>query len=320
MRSRAGDRAGGRRRRPGGLPAVLGVILLSSLPLAPSGPAEAAAPGGGGRSPVAYYDFSHPVPGDPGRERDPGGSGTVIQLVNGGPDMRVRDRRRGPVLQTRQISPAVRSDDDWKAGVYGASGVPSLHAFNGARQATVMGWFRMTGENPGLNSNSADPDDRYGAIGLAGILSGASQGHEVRALLELIKVDGVMRLVALGRRVDSGGSQTFAADADWRTLLPPDRWIHLTASFDYDDGTMALYRNGRALTGSYVLTGDPWAVRGPPEPDTASPTDPRGIKIGGSYPQNTRESNPCDCRMDDLMFFDRALTPGEIRARYRTTR
>ncbi|WP_329379242.1 LamG-like jellyroll fold domain-containing protein [Streptomyces sp. NBC_01716] len=271
--------------------------------------------------PVAAYDFEHPVPGDPARESDQGSSGTTLELVNGGAESRVTDdKRRGEVLRTRQVSPTTASNDDWKAGVYGPQGVPTLSAFNGAQQTTVMGWFRMTADNPAPNSNTATPDDRYNAIGLAGILSGTSGGHDVRALLELITVGGEMKVVALGRRLDGGSSQTFAADADWRRILPPGRWVALAATFDFDTGTMALYRDGLPLPGRYVTPGDPWAVEGPPEPDTASPTDPRGIKIGGSYPQNTQEGNPCDCRMDDLMFFDRVLTPAEIMSQYRRTR
>ena len=107
-------------------------------------------------------------------------------------------------------------NDDWKAGIYG-DGVPTLHAFNGTAGATVMGWVKMTGRNPSPNPGSPTPDDRYGAIGLAGVLTGDSDGHGVRALLELINVNGEMRLVALGRRIDGGASQTFAASADWQT-------------------------------------------------------------------------------------------------------
>jgi hypothetical protein len=44
---------------------------------------------------------------------------------------------------------------------------------------------------------------------------------------------------------------------------------------------------------------------------------PTGIKIGGSYPQNTQERNPFDGRFDDLMFFDRALTAEEVRLQFR---
>ncbi|MGR6916399.1 hypothetical protein ACU635_19330 [[Actinomadura] parvosata] len=83
---------------------------------------------------------------------------------------------------------------------------------------------------------------------------------------------------------------------------------------------MRLYRDGRPLPGSYTVTGDPWGLDGAPEPDLTSPTDPRGIKIGGSHPQNTREQNPCDCRMDGLLFLDRVATPGEIRAQYELLR
>ncbi|MEJ8638541.1 LamG-like jellyroll fold domain-containing protein [Streptomyces sp. MS2.AVA.5] len=313
-----------RRRAPRGRRALLAKVLAAALipptlaPEAATAQSEPVAPSLRHHL-VAHYDFGHPVRGNPSWERDRGSSGTDIQLVNGGQAMRTWDGRRGHVLRTRQISPTTAGNDDWKAGVYGVNGVPTLHAFNSAREATVMGWFKMTGENPAPNSGSADPDDRYGAIGLAGVLSGTSQGHDVRALLELINVDGVMRVVALGRRVDGGSSQTFAADADWQKLLPRGTWVHLAATFDYDDGTMALYRNGHAVTGFYTLSGDPWAIEGPPEPDEVSPTDPRGIKIGGSYPQNTREGNPCDCRMDDLMFLDRALGPDEVRAQYRRT-
>jgi hypothetical protein len=266
---------------------------------------------------VAYYDFEHPM--GPHVERDLGSSGTPIELVNGGAAMRVRDGG-DHVLQTQQVNPAVAGNDDWKAGVYAAGGVESLGAFSSARQASVLGWFKMTGTNPGPNSNTANPDDRFNAVGLAGVLSGGSDGHAVRALLEVIDVQGELRVVALGRRVDGGSSQIFAASADWQTVLPQNEWVFLAATFDYDRGTMALYRNGRALPGFYTVAGDPWQVEGPPEPDLTSPTNPAGIKIGGSFPQNTRESNPCHCRMDELMFLDRALSPVEVWLQYRWSR
>jgi hypothetical protein len=220
-------------------------------------------------------------------------------------------------LQTRQIDPTVAGNDDWKAGMYSATGVPTLHAFSGVTEITIMGWFKMTGANPSPNSNTADPNDFFGAVGLAGILSGDSDGHAVRALLEVINVSGTPRLVALGRRVDGSTSQTFAAHEDWQTLLPRDEWVFLGATFDFDNGTMALYRNGRPLAGFYTLPGDPWGVIGGPEPDVTSATDPRGIKIGGSFPQNTRETNPCNCRMDSLMFLNRVATQEEMRQQYR---
>jgi hypothetical protein len=272
---------------------------------------------------VNHYDFDHPVRANPALERDLGPSGTVIELVNGGAEMRVRDGAHGSSrysIQTQQVDPAVAGNDDWKAGVYSPTGVPTLRAFNTARETTIMGWFKVTGPNPSPNSNTPDPADRYGAIGLAGVLSGDSDGHAVRALLELIQVEGTMRVVALGRRVDGASSQTFAASEDWPSILPQDEWVFLAATFDFDDGTMALYRNGRPLDGFYALPGDPWGVLGPPEPDLASATDPRGIKIGGSFPQDTRETNPCNCRFDSLMFFDRAASASQVKAQYRLAR
>jgi glucose/arabinose dehydrogenase len=271
------------------------------------------------RNVVAYYDFEHPVRGNPALEQDQGRSGTDLTLVNGGAAMRVKDGAypysRGS-LQVQQVNPTTAGNDDWKAGTYSPTGVPSLHAFNAVQSTTVMGWFKMTGQNPSPNSNSANPDDFYGAIGLAGVLAGDSDGHAVRALLELIKVDGEMRVVALGRRIDGSSSQTFAASEPWQSILPPNEWVFLAATFDFNAGTMALYKNGKPLAGSYVLPGDPWGVGGP-GPHYSSPTDPRGIKIGGSFPQNTREGNPCNCRMDSLMFLDRAVTPREVAQQYR---
>lgn len=268
---------------------------------------------------AAYYDFEHPVRGNPARERDLGFSRTDIDLVGGGARMRTYDgahRGSRTSLQVRQVTPDAKGNDDWKAGVYGPSGVPTLQAFNAVEGMTVMGWFKMTGPNPALNSNTAAPDDRYGAVGLAGVLSGDSDGHAVRGLLEIIEVNGELKLVALGRRVDGAASQTFAASQDWRTLLPVGEWVFLAATFDFDTGAMALYRDGRPLDGSYTVPGDPWDLAGP-GPHRASPTDPRGIKIGGSFPQNTVERNPCDCRMDSLMFLDNAVGGDRIRAQYR---
>ncbi|APU15757.1 MULTISPECIES: PQQ-dependent sugar dehydrogenase [Actinoalloteichus] len=267
---------------------------------------------------VAHYDFEYPFAVDGARESDLGSSNTLLTLINGGEDMRVADGAfpgSNNAIQVGQIDPENAGNDDWKAGIWddGPEGVASFDAFNGTEGATVMGWFKMTGENPAPDSNTTDPDDYYNAVGLAGILSGTSDGHEVRALLELIDVDGELRLVALGRRIDGGASQTFAASQDWRELLPQDEWVHLAATFDYTRGTMALYRNGKPLRGFYTNPGDPWEVDG----TGTSATNPRGLKIGGSFPQNDRERNPCDCRMDSLMFLDTAASGATIAQQYR---
>ena len=304
--------------------AVALAAFLTALTALASAPAEAGADRGAVHPSLrpylaAYYEFEHPVRGNPARERDQGFSRTDIDLVNGGAAMRTRDgahRGSRTSLQVEQVNPEAAGNDDWKAGVYGASGVPSLRAFNAAKGITLMGWFKATGPNPGRNSNTAAPDDYYGAVGLAGVLSGDSDGHAVRGLLEIIEVNGELRLVALGRRIDGASSQTFAASEDWRTLLPDGEWVFLAATFDFGTGAMALYRNGQRLDGFYTVPGDPWDLSGP-GPHRASPTDPRGIKIGGSFPQNTGERNPCDCRMDSLMFLNQAVDGDRVRAQYR---
>jgi hypothetical protein len=301
------------------------VIALCCVTLAAlSGVVPASASAGAGHRPggvfptlkrdlVSYYDFEHTVRGV---ERDQGRSGTDISLINGAP--KVRDGFRHS-LQTGQVGDAA-GNDDWKAGLYSPTGVASLHAFNAAREVTIMGWFKMTGANPSPNTTTPDPADMFNAVGLAGVLTGDSEGHAVRALLEVIAVNGELRVVALGRRIDGSASQTFAASLPWQEVLPQNQWVSLAATFDYDTGEMALYRNGKPLDGFYTVTGDPWQLAGDPEPDVTTATDPRGIKIGGSFPQNTLERNPCNCRMDELMFYDRALTPKEIKLQYHWTR
>jgi hypothetical protein len=258
---------------------------------------------------VAFYDFDHPMPGDPALEADQGRSGTEIELVHGGAAMRVADRAYPggrKVLQTRPI--AATGTDDWKAGSWSASGVRTLRAFNATAGTTVMGWYKRAMDGPAAG---------YNAIGLTGVLTGNSDGHAVRALLELIDVNGTLRLVALGRRIDGGASQTFAAHEDWRTLMPRDRWVHLAATFDFTTGTMALYRNGKPVDGFYTRTDDPWLVGGP-GPHVTTATDPRGIKIGGSFPwQGSADRNPCDCRMDALTLLDRSLSAREVAHQYR---
>ena len=262
---------------------------------------------------VAHYDFDHPVAGSPTSEADQGWSGTPIELVNGGVEMRVADRAypgAKEALQTQQMSPTTSSNDDWKAGVYDADGVGSLTAFAGTDQASVMGWFKRTGEGvAALNSGTANPDDRYNAIGLAGVLTGDSDGHAVRALLEVITVGDELKLVALGRRVDGEGSWTFAADMPWDQILARNEWVHLTATYDFAGGEMRLYRNGEPLAGRYTAA-NPWGS------GSTSATTPRGIKIGGSFPQDTREANPFTGRMDDLMFLDAVPTPEQVAAQY----
>ena len=268
---------------------------------------------------VCRYDFEHPVSGNSSKETDLGFSGTDIALVNGGAAMRTNDGAYAAsafALQTQQVNPTTIGNDDWKAGIYLTNGVASLSAFSSVTGITLMGWVKPTGTNPNLNTTTTPTNDFYNAIGLFGLLSGTSEGHAVRALLEVIDVAGTLRLVALGRRIDSGSSLTLAATNDWQTLLPSNTWTHLAATFDFDNGTMALYRNGVSLVATNTTTGDAWGVIGGAEPDVTSATNPAVIKIGGSFPQNTVERNAFNGRFDDLMFFNKVLSAVEVQAQF----
>jgi hypothetical protein len=268
---------------------------------------------------VNHWNFENPVEDDPAQEQDLGFSGTDLWLVNGGPDMRVDDPAHPhstTSMQTQQVNPEhPPTNEDWKAGVFDIDGVESLGAFSEAEGTTIMGFFKQTGDNPSRNTNSADPDAMFNAVGMAGILSGGSEGHLVRSLLEVINVDGEPRLVGLARRLDDQPSNIYAAEADWQELFPTDEWAHIAATFDFTDGTMALYVDGEPVDGFYTDEGDPWDLEGE-GPHLTSPALPTGIKIGGSYPQNDGEQNPCNCRMDELKFLDRAATAEEIADQY----
>jgi hypothetical protein len=268
---------------------------------------------------VSFYDFEHPSPGNGAVELDQGRSGTSINLVNGGAAMRVADGaypRSTTSLQLQQIRPTVAGNDDWKAGRFSTSGVASLNAFNRVQGITIMGWFKMTGTNPSPNSNTSSTTDFYNAVGLAGLLSGNSDGHAARALIELFEVNGKIRLVALGRRIDNQSHQAFAANEDWHTILPQNTWVFLAATMNYNTGDLALYKNGQPLPGFFSDAGDPWGIHGGGGPFFTSATNPRGIKIGGSFPQNSRENNPCNCRMDALMFLNRDASAAEIQQQF----
>ena len=117
--------------------------------------------------------------------------------------------------------------------------------------------------------------------------------------------------------MDGGASQTFAALDDWQTILPMNQWVFLAATFNYNTGAIGLYKNGEPLAGNLTVGGDPWGINGAGGPFFSTATDPRGIKIGGSYPQNTVEMNPFNGRFDSLMYLDTALSAADVRAQYK---
>ncbi|MFM2294798.1 MAG: hypothetical protein RLZZ350_1211 [Verrucomicrobiota bacterium] len=266
---------------------------------------------------ICRYDFDHAVATNAAKEQDLGRAGADLNLINGGATMRVNDGAYPGSyfsLQTQQVNPTTSGNDDWKAGFYQTNGVPTLSNFNAVAGITLMGWVKPTGTNPNLDTTTAATNDFYNAIGLFGLLAGNSEGHAVRALLEIITVGTNYQLVALGRRIDGGSSLTLVATNDWHVLLPSNTWTHLAATFDFDNGTMALYRNGALLPATNTSAANLWNTTANLDVTTAS--NPAGIKIGGSFPQNTAEKNAFNGRFDDLMFFNRAFTAAEVAAQF----
>lgn len=265
---------------------------------------------------VNHYTFDNPSLGDWNSpfELDLGSDATPIQLVNGAP--RVADAAwEGShfSLETGQRNSG--SNDDWKAGVmFSSSASSTLVGTNHVTSATIMGWFKplgSIGDNPSPNTNTQFPNDFFNAFGLAGLLRGDENleeldGHTVRALLEVIggKVTG------LGRRLDDQpGSGSSASLDPWYEVMPPGQWTHLTATFDFDADDVRLYRNGMLLAADEPET-ESWQTT--EDVDYTSETNAGGIKIGGSYPDNSAERNPFNGRIDELMFFNAALSPTQV--------
>jgi hypothetical protein len=269
---------------------------------------------------VNHYTFDNPFDADPLAtvELDLGSDITNIQLLNGAP--RVADGAwwgSHYSLETGQKNPG--PNDDWKAGVMFSSSAESTLA--GTYRVTgisIMGWFKPLGDvtsNPSPNTETEDPDDFYNAFGLAGLLRGDSNldnldGHTVRALLEIING----KVTGLGRRIDnqSGSGQRASLD-DWNVVMPPGVWTHLTATFDFDNGDISLYKNGLPLASSDAET-SAWNVNN--NTNRTSRSNAGGVKIGGSYPDNSEEKNPFNGRVDELMFFNRFLSDAEVAAQY----
>jgi len=269
---------------------------------------------------VDHYTFDNPLNADLQStvELDLGSDATNIQLVNGAP--RVADGAwwgSQYSLETGQKNSA--PNDDWKAGVmFSSSAESTLAGTNHVAGITIMGWFkplRVDMSNPSPNTNTENPDDFYNAFGLAGLLRGdrftdGLDGHAVRALLEVING----KVTGLGRRLDSqNGNGSRASVDDWHSVMPSGSWTHLTATFDFDDGEIFLYKNGLPLASSVADTGS-WNVD--ENVNLTSSSNAGGIKIGGSYPDNSQEKNPFTGRLDELMFFNKFLSDAEVAAQF----
>jgi hypothetical protein len=126
------------------------------------------------------------------------------------------------------------------------------------------------------------------------------------------------KVTGLGRRLDDQvGSGERASDDDWHVVMPPGQWTHLTAAFNFDAPTsnsaIRLYKNG-LLIGMSNASVSAWQRT--PGTDYTSSTNAGGIKIGGSYPDNSQEFNPFNGRIDELMFFNKTLSAAEVLSQF----
>ncbi|HVT81444.1 MAG TPA: LamG domain-containing protein [Phycisphaerae bacterium] len=271
---------------------------------------------------INHYTFDNPKDGDAKSsvELDLGSDKTNINLINGAP--RVEDGAwAGSKYSLETGQKNGKPNDDWKAGVmFKSSAESTLKGSQHVTQLTIMGWFKPLGaaaDNPSLNTNTPAPDDKYNAFGLGGLLRGDEtvgtlDGHAVRALIEVING----KVTAMGRRLDNqSGSGQRASAENWDVVMPPNQWTHLAATYDFEKGTIELYKNGKPLASAAAQVTN-WQLKAG-EKNPTSNTAAGGIKIGGSHPDNSKEQNPFNGRIDELMFFNKALTAEEVAAQFK---
>jgi len=271
---------------------------------------------------INHYTFDNPKDHDPKSsvELDLGSDKTKINLLNGAP--RVEDGAwAGSKYSLETGQKNAKPNDDWKAGImFKSSAESTLKGSQHVTQLTIMGWFKPLGtvaDNPSPNTVTPAPNDKYNAFGLAGLLRGdegvgSLDGHAVRGLLEVING----KVTAIGRRLDSqSGSGQRASVENWDVVMPPNKWTHIAATYDFEKGAIELYKNGRPVACSATTVAN-WQLKAG-EKNFTSNTAAGGIKIGGSFPDNSVERNPFNGRIDELMFFNKALTAEEVAGQYK---
>ena len=130
------------------------------------------------------------------------------------------------------------------------------------------------------------------------------------ALLEVING----RITGLGRRLDAqSGSGSIRSAEPWDQIMIPGEWSHLTATFDFDRGEVALYKNGLPIETDNLNVGSWDLTEGT---DYTSDVPAGGVKIGGSFPDNSQERNPFNGLIDELMAFNQWLSPALVLAQY----
>ncbi|HTQ40126.1 MAG TPA: LamG domain-containing protein [Pirellulales bacterium] len=261
---------------------------------------------------VDSYTFDDPAPGDPFTETDQGSNAVNIWMFYGGLQRVSQDAfpGGGNALQAGAVStppgplsPHATSpgNDDMKAGVsFASSSVSPLIGTKQVTGITIMGWFKPTQPITGTTS-------------LMALLRGDSGAddtpHDGRALMEIENVSGTYRITGIGRRLDSDGQRLTYSNLgidntsnSQTSALPLNTWTYLAAVFNYDTGSITLYRNGAVLS-STAPTGDSWQLTS--GTDRTSNTASLGIKIGGQINDDT---TPFTGFIDEVQIYNEALS------------
>lgn len=246
---------------------------------------------------VSRYTFDHPVAGDPAREQDLGSDKTPVQLNNGA--QRVDGGAfpgSGKALETKPIEGD--TNNDHKAGVFfpdGSKGAnPStMKGTSHVTGITIIGWFKPT----------IDP---HGTTSMTGILCGdegvpKADPHLGRALFEIENIGGGTRIVALGRRHDGDKRRKIRSNNTLEQDLPTGQWSHIAATFDFDTGSIILFRNGQPLASTITEPGT-WELTDGTDYTSNAPAG--GIKIGGQIEGDT---TPFTGLIDEIRVYNTAL-------------
>lgn len=246
---------------------------------------------------VNRYTFDNPLAGNAAMESDLGSDNTPINLFNGA--LRVADGAFPGSAFSFQSGPVASppANNDFKAGVFfpGGSATSTLGGTANVSGITLMGWFKPLTAPSGTTS-------------MIGLIRGDAGGvattyHDGRALIEMGLSGGQMKMTVLGRRLDTEttGRPVSTTTDIIANILPTNQWTHIAAVFDFDLGSMKLYRNGILLAASTPSFAD-WALTAGVDRTSNSAAD--ALKIGGQLDDDT---TPFNGLIDEVRIYNEAL-------------
>jgi hypothetical protein len=224
---------------------------------------------------------------------DQGTNNTSLSLLNG--TMRVAGGATPTSTQSLLTGAVSGTGNDFKAGIFNSSGVPSLNGTAGISGLTYSVWV--------------NPTSLSGTSTVASILrGGAGTTNQARAAIGVL-ANGSIRFG--GRKLDADGFQSASSSA--AGLVSLNTWTHIAAVVNYDVstspfGTVQLYVNGLPVgTNALTTTAPTWS-----NSTATSLTNAAGLVIGSNNPAAGTDSEAFNGQIDNLRVYNTALDSAAI--------